>query len=52
MKSAYVHPSTIVVSPDTVATATSTAAELKLPASRKTPESYDWSPTFEMANLM
>jgi hypothetical protein len=39
IKSAKVQPSTIVVSPETVATATSTAAELKLPASKKTPES-------------
>ena len=36
MKLASVHPSTIVESPETVATVTSTASDIKLPASRKT----------------
>ena len=36
IKLASVHPSTIVVSPETVATVTSTASEKKLPASIKT----------------
>jgi len=36
MKLASVHPSTIVESPETVATVTSTASETKLPASKKT----------------